>query len=87
MNKVSASLTPQESSLAHYMGRGFTATRLTTAHQLGIANLTAVIAQLRKKKIAIDTVTHLDSKGNRYAGYELGKNQQMDLFNFPVISH
>jgi len=61
----------QAQRLANYLANGYHATRLTTAHQLSIANLTAVVANLRMKlgEASIVMRRKRDFKKQLYAEY------------------
>lgn len=63
----------QYHKLANYLLKGFKATRLTTMNQLGIANLTAVISDLRNVigDDAVHMEIHKDYRGQRYAVYSI----------------
>lgn len=71
----------QVTSLAGFMANGFLTTRLTAQNQLGIANLTAVVADLRQilPKDSIKTKTKKDFNHKSYAAYEIPESKLKKL--------
>ena len=59
--------------LADYLANGYKVTRLTALHALGIANLTAVVADLREVlgSQTVKMTTKHDFSGRRYAEYNI----------------
>ncbi len=56
-------------------------TRQIAAHQLHIANLTAVISRIRQANITVDVFEKEDSMGHTYARYTIAPEVVRDMMN------
>lgn len=79
----------QVQQLANYLANGYKATRLTVMNQLNIANVTAVVSDLRNSlgRDVVKTTKRIDSNNRSYAEYSISTEKLLFLREKGLLFH